>query len=74
MGEAHQAVVDHPRRAFGVQGRGDVDHVHVVEFGGQLLQHQVHPPEAVAMAVQAPVGQAQGLDGRLGQVVDQDRL
>ncbi len=74
MGEADQAVVDQPGRTLGVEGGGDVDHMDVVEARGELLEHQVQPPEAVAMAVQAPVRQTEGLNRRLRQVVDQDRL
>ena len=73
MGEAHLPVVQQPRLARRRQGRGHIHHMDIGIVLGQRRQGDIGEAEPVAMPQQAPLREAQGLDGGLGQVVDQDR-
>ncbi len=73
MGEADLAVIEQPLGAGRAKGGRDIDHVDVGEGDRELGQRHIGQAEARAMSLDAALGQAQRLNGRFGQIVDQDR-
>jgi hypothetical protein len=73
VGEAEMGIVDHPRGPDGGERRRDVDNVNIGKGFDQIGERDVGEAEAVAVAGKPALGKAERLDGRLGQIIDQDR-
>jgi hypothetical protein len=73
MGEGEQAVVHQRRRALSSKRVGHVDDVDIDERLGAIGQRQIGGADAIAVTVRPTFGEAQRLNGRLGQVVDENR-
>jgi hypothetical protein len=73
VGEAHEPVVEHALRPDGRERGGDIDDMYVGIGLNQIREHDVADAEAHTVSIEAPLGEAERLHCRLGQIVDQDR-
>ena len=73
MGEADLAVVEQPFGAGRGQRGRDIDHIDVGKGAREFGKRDVGQPEPGAVSLHAAFRKSQRLNGRLGQIVDQDR-
>ena len=72
MSKADLSVIKQSLSACGCKGCLDIDQNHIVKGLDHLRQGEVGHAEAIAMPANAAFRQTQRLNGRQGQIVDQD--